>query len=120
VPVRLPERSARQAGTHSIGSVLLYADQDEFSAGCNTEHKRPIASLLVAVARIALAEPLRWSTTGIVERSIDTRTRAQIFRKLFLLAPTPDGDSLKSHVRRGDFHRFVCASGTAGSPWRLR
>jgi hypothetical protein len=27
---------------------------------------------------------------------------------------------LKSHVRRGDFHRFVCASGTAGSPWRLR
>src|SRR4029077_18848695 len=37
---------------------------------------------------------------GIVDGSIDVDVRAQIFRKLFLLAPTPDGDSAETHVPR--------------------
>ncbi len=37
---------------------------------------------------------------GIVDGSIDVDVRAQIFRKLFLLAATPDCDSMESHVPR--------------------
>jgi len=36
----------------------------------------------------------------IVDRGIDVDVRAQIFRKLFLLASTPDCDSMESHVPR--------------------
>src|SRR6202022_4425141 len=37
---------------------------------------------------------------GIGGGNIDVDVRTQIFRKLFLLAPTPDGDSTESHVPR--------------------
>jgi hypothetical protein len=37
---------------------------------------------------------------GIVGGGIDVDVRTQVFRKLFLLAPTPDCDSAESHVPR--------------------
>jgi hypothetical protein len=38
--------------------------------------------------------------TGIVDGSIDIDVRAQIFRKLFLLAPSTDCISMETHVPR--------------------
>jgi len=45
------------------------------------------------------AHPLQCGC-GIVDGSLDVDVRAQIFRKLFLLASTPDCDSVESHVPR--------------------
>src|SRR4029077_11636133 len=61
---------------------------------------------------------------GILGASIDVDLRAQISRKLFLLASTPDCDSMESHVPRkldtkmpkatNALHRYQISAAQAG------
>src|SRR5260370_37548240 len=75
------------------------APHDQLAAGRKTRHQWPHRPTTCGGCenRSGPAHTVerRW---GIVDGSIDVHVRAQIFRKLFLLAPTSNGDSMESHV----------------------
>jgi hypothetical protein len=79
--------------------VLRYTHHDELPSGRKTGHKRPhcIATGGCCENRSGPAHTLQ-NRCGIVDGSIDVDVRAQIFRKLFLLASTPDCGGTESHV----------------------
>ncbi len=79
--------------------VPRHAHHEELAAGRKAGHKWPHGTTIGSCCknRSGPAHTLE-RRGGIVDRRIDVDVRAQIFRKLFLLASTPDGDSTESHV----------------------
>ena len=100
VPVnRAPSKDKRERT--QLDLVLRYTHHDELAAGCKTGHKWPhsITTGACCENRSGPAHTLQYRC-GIVDGSIDVDVRAQIFRKLFLVASTPDRDSTEPHVPR--------------------
>jgi hypothetical protein len=96
---RAPSKDKRERT--QLHLVLRDSHHDELAAGCKTGHKWPHSTATGSCCenRSGSAHTLQYCC-GIVDGGIDVDVRAQIFRKLFLLASTPDCDSMESHVPR--------------------
>src|SRR5580704_9959959 len=81
--------------------VLRNTHYDELPANCETGHKRT-HSITTGGRCENCSSPTHTLQYRyrIVDRGIDVDVRAQIFRKLFLVASAPDCDSMESHVPR--------------------
>src|SRR5882762_214132 len=81
--------------------VPWHTHHNELAAGGKTGHKWPHSTATGGCCenRSGPAHTLQ-HRCGIIDGSIDVDLRAQVFRKLFLVASLPDGDSAESHVPR--------------------
>src|SRR5713226_2351851 len=79
--------------------VPRYTHHDELPAGCKAGHKWPHSTATGGCCKNCSgpAHTLQ-HRCGIIHGSIDVDVRAQVFRKLFLLASLPDCDGTESHV----------------------
>src|SRR3984893_11810504 len=96
---RAPSKHERER--IQLDLVLRHTHHDELPAGCKTGHKGPHRGTTGGCCenRSGSAHALQYRC-GIVNGSVDVDVCAQIFRKLFLIASTPDCDSTESHVPR--------------------
>jgi len=96
---RAPSKHERER--IQLDLVLRHTHHDELPAGCKTGHKWPhrVTTGGCCENRSGSAHALQYRC-GIVNGSVDVDVCAQIFRKLFLIASTPDCDSTESHVPR--------------------